>query len=779
MSRHHIWVLGVAVIVSTTVAGAAQPRQSTASEYVLEEVLVTAQKRTEKLQDVPIAITVISDEQLAQQHIYSITDLSRAAPALEMIQGFGGPGGGGQVRGIATLSFQGTAEAAVGIVVDGVPQGRIQNNGIFDVQRVEVLRGPQGTLFGLTTSAGVINMATQAPKIGTRETKLHLDYSNDGSAGAEFGRRTLNGAVNIPINASQALRIALQADQIRDVQVNKLINQGSVENQYNGRIRYLFKPSDKLEMNLIAEYTRQNSENGGNPAFTYVTATPALATALAACGITASFDNDNRCGSRLQQDESKTYGASAQFDVGLNGGLTLTSITAYRKSESGPTFQDFQGLATAIPQIFQRGSVGSARQVSQELRILSPSAQKLEYVAGVFFSDYQSTNDSGATRGNANVALNDGFFVGIQTPGPFISFIPPSRTIGNVSNKSSSVFGELTFHTTDALSLITGLRYTNQKIENKGTGNLLIAAPIPTFGATTENNFSGRIGVRYKYGSNLTTYATVTRGYKGPQVTPAAQGNLASILPAEIPTSFEIGIKGGLLDGRMGFDANIFSTKVAHYQGQRCAINAVGALACPPDSVPSVTSRGIEFGLYGSPMKGMTLNSGFIYDTAEFPNCYTGFNPNDLRTQVITCPVSLGIGTTDLGGLQLVNVPKTKFTLSGDYNHVIGGVMGFISLDTVYKSAIRFGPSADPRFVYPSHWTHGARLGARSQGGTWSVALFARNLSREREPQTLFGGPQFTPPGSPGTPNGAIAGISQILSQGQLRQVGLSFDVNF
>jgi hypothetical protein len=126
-----------------------------------------------------------------------------------------------------------------------------------------------------------------------------------------------------------------------------------------------------------------------------------------------------------------------------------------------------------------------------------------------------------------------------------------------------------------------------------------------------------------------------------------------------------------------------------------------------------------------------------------------------------------------------VNVPKTKFTLSGDYNHVIGGVMGFISLDTVYKSAIRFGPSADPRFVYPSHWTHGARLGVRSQGGSWSVALFARNLSREREPQTLFGGPQFTPPGSPGTPNGAIAGISQILSQGQLRQVGLSFDVNF
>jgi iron complex outermembrane receptor protein len=131
-----------------------------------------------------------------------------------------------------------------------------------------------------------------------------------------------------------------------------------------------------------------------------------------------------------------------------------------------------------------------------------------------------------------------------------------------------------------------------------------------------------------------------------------------------------------------------------------------------------------------------------------------------------------------------VNVPKDKFTLTADYTHSVGGLNGFVSMDTVYKSDIRFGPTADERFIYPSHWTVGARLGVRSQTGTWSVALFARNLTNEHEPITLFGGPAFTspspfaPPGSAAA-NGFVNGISQIYAASELRQVGLTVDVHF
>jgi iron complex outermembrane recepter protein len=299
MSRVKSCIAGIAALAASAAAGA-QESSPEGNESVLDEIVVTAQKRIEKVQNVPIAITVIREEQLAQQNIYSITDLSRAAPALEMIQGFGGPGGGGQVRGIATLTFQGTAEAAVGIVIDGVAQGRIQTNALYDMERVEVLRGPQGTLFGLTTSAGVINMSTQAPKLETFETKLHADISNDGSAGSEFGRTTLNGAVNIPLSTNQALRVAFQGDQVDDVQRNNLTGADSEQTQYSGRARYLYAPSEDFVLNISGDFSRETSKDGGNPAFTYVEVMdPGLIAALGTCGIVASFDNDARCGSRL------------------------------------------------------------------------------------------------------------------------------------------------------------------------------------------------------------------------------------------------------------------------------------------------------------------------------------------------------------------------------------------------------------------------------------------------------------------------------------------------
>jgi iron complex outermembrane receptor protein len=246
-----------------------------------------------------------------------------------------------------------------------------------------------------------------------------------------------------------------------------------------------------------------------------------------------------------------------------------------------------------------------------------------------------------------------------------------------------------------------------------------------------------------------------------------------TILAAEKPLAYEIGVKGALLDGRLGIDANVFYTEVKNFQGQRCRITSIGALNCPAESIPSITTEGFELGLFGSPLPGLTINGGYIYNIAEYGDGYTGYDPNNLNG-----------GTTDLSNEQLVNVPKNKFTLAADYSHSIGGLAGFVSVDTVYKSDIRFGPTADPRFIYPSHWTFGARLGLRSQTGSWNVALFARNLGNEHEPITIFGGPSFTspsafaPPGS-AEANGFVNGVSQIYTGSALRQVGLTVDVRF
>jgi iron complex outermembrane receptor protein len=260
---------------------------------------------------------------------------------------------------------------------------------------------------------------------------------------------------------------------------------------------------------------------------------------------------------------------------------------------------------------------------------------------------------------------------------------------------------------------------------------------------------------------------------------PASQGNPQTVLEAEKPMSYELGLKGAVLNGRLGIDFNVFHTDVKNYQGQRCRVNSVGILACTPESVPSVVTKGFELSVYGQPIQGLMLNGGFIYDDAKYPSDWTGFNPNDLRDPV----AGTMIGKTSLASAQIIGVPKTKLNLAADYTFPIGGLQGFIGADATHKSEMRLGPSADPRFTYPAHWNTGARLGVRSNSGSWGVTLFGRNLGNNHEPITIFGGPAFTSPhpgnADPALANGFVNGVSGWMTAASLRQIGLSLDVKF
>jgi len=778
VSRATVFALSLAsgALLEGAVAAAQQAEASAESGGAIEEIVVTAQKREEKLQDVPIAISVVNEAQLQTQHIYTIADLARTTPALEMIQSFGGPGGGGQIRGIGTQSFTRSAEGAVGIVVDGVPQGNVNISNMFDMQRVEVLRGPQGTLFGLTSSAGVINMVTNAPDPNGFQARAHLDYSDNGSVGSKFGQQTLRGVVNIPLSDASALRISANADRVDGVERNNFTNEDDVSKDYGIRARYRWQ-GDNLDVNLIADFDHR-TQNYSDPRFTYAVVAPGtpLDADLAACGITASFANNARCGSQANNSKNRNYGLSAQFDWQLND-LTLTSITAYRKNDLGPLDFDAQGVATAFPQIFVVDSVSDGRLVSQEFRIASPAANKLEYVAGLFYSDAKATSGYENVGPTGLGGLNIGFF---PAPGaPFVPFFQDGSST-ETSNKAVAVFGQATYHINDQLGLIFGARYTHQKITDHSSSNPYIPGTPVTDGDTSEDNVSGRLGLTYKFNADVSSYVTVTRGYKGPQVVLPNLGLPLQVINAEIPTAYEIGVKATTLAGRLGIDANVFYTDVKDYQGQRCSINPVGALSCTGESIPSVTSKGFEIDFFGQPVEGLRLNAGYIYNIAEYPDGWTGYNPDDLRPPPQPPVPGDLTGQTDLGGQQIVGVPKNKFTFAADYSWPMGGMEGFVGADTVYKSELRLGPTADDRFVYPSHFTTGVRLGVRGAEEKWSLTLFARNISDEHEPVVIFGGPAFVPPGAvPFLPNGFVQGVSGWQSQESLRQVGLSFDMKF
>jgi iron complex outermembrane receptor protein len=740
--------------------GVALAQQATAANEQLAEIVVTAEKRSEKIQDVPVAVTVVTGQQLADQHIYSIADLARTTPALEIVQAFGGPGGGGQIRGIGTNSFSPTAEGAVGIVVDQVPQGNVNITNLFDLQRVEVLKGPQGTLFGLTSSAGVINMVTAAPDPTKYMVSAHVDYSDDGRFGSNFGEETERVVLNAPLSNNAAIRLAISDDRIKGVQVNDFTDTPNVSTEWGGRLRFLYQPTDELEINLSADYDRRG-QNYSDPQFNYVSANPQLTAQLAACGITPSYSNQARCWSNANDTNYRNYGGSAQFDYHLSG-FTLTSITGYRKQISAPGDFDAQGLSSAIPQIFNTGETAGANQFSQELRIASTGQQTIDYVAGLFYSNY-----SADTAYVGDGAFNVGIF---PAPGFFFPFVQ-TATSTNTTNKSEAAFGQMTYHLTDQLGLIGGLRYTHQSLTASTSANPIAQFPSPAqFGSLDKDNVSGRLGLQYKIDPDLTSYFTVVRGYKGPQVTPAAEGSAQTVIGAEIPTAFELGIKGSTLNHQLGWDSDIFYSRVHDYQGQACSLNPVGALVCIGQSVSQVVTKGFELNAYGQVAPGLTITAGYIYDIAKYPNGYTGYDPNNL----------VG-GTTDLSNQQIVGVPKNKVSLSALYDFPLGeAIHGFVNVDTVYKSAMRLGPTADPRFVFPQNWNTGLRIGVKSPTDTWSAAIFARNLGQDREPVTLFGGPAFIPPGVvPGIPFGAVSGISGWQTVNSLRQVGITLEAKF
>jgi iron complex outermembrane recepter protein len=350
--KRFLGLSGAVVILASGGTAHAQQAPAAAPEQ-LTEVIVTAEKRAENIQEVPVAITVVSAEQLDAQHVYTIADLARTTPSLEMVQAFGGPGGGGQIRGIGTNSFSPTAEGAVGIVVDGVPQGNVNITNIFDMKQVEVLKGPQGTLFGLTSSAGVINMTTEPPDPTKFEAKAQLDYSDDDKFSSQFGEETVRAVVNVPVTQGSALRLSVSDDRTKGVQVNDFTGDANISTEWGGRLRYLVNVTDDLQVNLIADYDRRG-QNYNDPEFDYVSANPALTAELAACGIIPSYANQARCSSAANDTNYRNYGTSAQIDYRL-GNATLTSITGYRKIITAPSDYDAQGVAAEFVQIFKVG----------------------------------------------------------------------------------------------------------------------------------------------------------------------------------------------------------------------------------------------------------------------------------------------------------------------------------------------------------------------------------------------------------------------------------------
>lgn len=735
-------------LIALSSAAIAQDKPSADDSGV---VVVTAQKREQKLQEVPMAITVAGAAQLERQQITTVRDLDRVSPAVTFVDG--APGGGAGIRGIATQSFTPSAEASVGIVVDGVPQGNANTSNLFDMERVEVLRGPQGTLFGQSASAGVINMVTKTPRIGRSEGRIHLDYAGKGVLDSQYGEEVVQGTFNLPINDKSAVRISAFANVLHGVQRDNAIGGDNKVGDVGFRARYLLNISDNLKLNVIADYSDQKKD--GNTVFTFRKAvSPDVVAALAACGITASESNNVGCSAFPSYDRAKTGGLSAQLDYQM-GDYTLTSITSFRSRDTGPTALDIVALRSSpghdiYPQLYQQ-ELTALRQTSQEFRISSPTGGAYDWVAGVYVA--RSTRNN---YGSPGLTITPDAIATIQ-----------QLALTSTYTNTAALFGQFNWNVTDKVTVLLGARASKVAVGDQQVFSKILNLPFPPFHvdllatpphppapgdpahtaalATSVDNMSGRLGIQYKANDNLMAYATISRGFKAPQINDTVFGTAPTVVRPEIPTAFEVGVKG--MVGRVGLDINLFRTEVKDYQGQLCVFTP--ALTCGATNVSQVISQGVEIDMFGKPMKDLTLNAGFIYNPVTYPDSY------------------IGSDGTQIGGTQMTGSPKTKFTLSGEYVfNAPGDHQGFVSFDTTYKSETSIFPSASADYVVDPRWITGGRIGLRLPEHRASLSLYVRNIGNTPDPINIYPGP--------------MAGdIQQIVGKQGMRVVGISFDKSF
>jgi len=728
-----ITALTGASIVALSAPAIAQTVAGTADE-ANSEIIVTAQRRQESVVDVPISITVASQAQLERQQVNNLNDLNRIAPSLEIQSAPAqNTGGGGSIRGIGTQSFSPGAVASVGVVVDQVSQGNANISDLFDVARVEVLKGPQGTLFGLTTSAGVINITTNAPDPTQFSSRLRTELSDAGTAGSKYGQQIVQGMINVPVSVNSALRVSGMANLRQGVNRNAITGELNDVNRYAVRGRFLWEASDVVSVNLIGDWAKGSVQNGGD-FFTFLSNTPANTALLNGCGITLGEGNQDFCIASPLSSRTESWGGSAQVDFDA-GPFTLTSVSAYRKGESSTPTGGSIYRADPLSSTLRSGATANdIRLFTQEFRISSPANSTFEYTVGAFFSDQKTVQQP--ERFTISVRLPNGFVIRpVDSPG----------ALNVVTDESLAVFGQGTLHATDSLALILGARYTTGRLalDRTDAGN-----GAKSFQILNVNRVSWRAGAQYDVSPTIMAYATASRGFKGGQIAVPTAPLLPYVVQPEIPLSFEGGVKATLF-GSAVLDVNVFYSKIKNFQAQECIVNPTTAqLVCAQTNIDGVKTRGAEINLFGRVSDRLSLNTGFIYTKATYP---TGFIGND---------------STNIGGKQLAYSPRYKFTLSGEYEQPLtADLNAFLAADTIWKSVIRYQNTSRAEETFRSHWTVGGRLGVRSEDERYSAGLFVRNLFNVNEPSLLqsnFG-----------------SGLGAIYGPQSFRQVGLQLDAKF
>jgi iron complex outermembrane receptor protein len=743
----------------------------------VDEIVVTAQMREQSLQDVPVVVTSVNAQQLQDAGVRDIKDLTIVAPGLTVTSTASSAVTTARIRGIGTVGDNPGLESSVGIVIDGVyrPRNGVAFSDLGETERIEVLKGPQGTLFGKNTTAGVINIITKRPSFELGATS-EAQFTNFNGFG---GSISLTGPI---IDDKVAARVYFAARE-RDGYYKTLGPNNNDQDFYTGRAQILLTPTEGFDVNVSMDYTKRDERCCGAVQI-FNGATQAIITALAPGGIAIPPDPDefrdysNRSFLKTVKDEG--WAVEANWRTPWLGGAKLTSITAMRQwSQTGGSDVDWTAADILYaPTLRESANPASTKfqTFTQEVR-LAGATERLDWLVGAFYSrEDLGLHVRTVTYGTQYEQYVNGLFGGA------LSSVFTGRPLGttfvagqgqddlyNQREEGFSLFTNNSFRVTDALELTVGLRYTWEDKDLKtfwsntdagvGCATALARAaaaggPIPASGALvrpggllgsfpyqvlcaasnsprfgqirnndqslSEQKLSGTAKLAYRFSPEVMAYASYARGYKAGGFNLDRIATTVQTVPGR-PTEPVLDTSFGpeTVDSyELGVKNTLFNRKVllnltGFYQKYNdFQLNAFNGLVFSVASVPKVISKGVDLDFaWYTPVEGLTLNGGVTYAETYYPK---------------NNPIFLG---GNLPGARLSLAPLWSGALGVTYEHNLSeDLVGRIAVNAKSVSSFNTGSDLDPVKNQPGFTVVNARVGLASADKRWAIEAFAQNL---------------------------------------------------
>lgn len=676
------------VAVVSLVAGSSSSALAQSGNLELEEIVVTALKRSQSLQDVPAAITAITGEMLDDLAVDDIQDLYVQTPGLA----FSRAGGEGQVyiRGVGSSAFGVTNDPSSAINQDGVYL-TLANMGLtqfLDVDRIEVLRGPQGTLYGRNATAGAINIISRAP---TEEA--------EGYAKASYGnwnRRQLEGAVGGSIGDGVRARIA--AKYLNDDGYTKDLEPGGsddIDDQELGAFRatFEFDLGDSATLKLIGDWSDFKSNNR--------TAKPLDDLSFAVLLNAAPQDGIDVTRNNLDTFfDWETGGITAELQWDLSDTVTLTSISAFRTYES-----DFFFNTDGTEQEVTRSTfVYETDQYSQELRLASNGLDGWSWLIGGYFLDEDKSGALGLGRAT-HPSLGQ------------VSFIIPNDDTA----ESIAAFGQITYDVSDAITLSVGARYSDEKKTDESSvgaifgdfRGLAAVGNVVQFNSRSDeasyNEFTPRFGLEYRPDEDSLFYATISKGFKSGGWN--AFDNSPSFEP-ETLWSYEIGSKSELADGLVRFNTSAF-----YYDYKNLQVSAFRNGLTITTNAAEATVWGLEAEVNMRASEQLSINGSAAYLDATYDEFISTFGN------------ATGV---DLSGNRLNNAPKVSLNVNATYEVPLSsGARVDIFGQLSYQSRVFHTQNNEDLIGQDGFALLDVRIAYVAEDESWEFAIFGKNLTDE------------------------------------------------